>query len=283
MLDVNKISQEVKDFGCYKINGFFNNDEVAKAKEITKGNIKGYSAKNGILSHKGGKKKSDQYVPHTILSLLIKLVKFDFRKLSQGLYAINFMKKRPQIKEICDRVFETKNKLSFIDGYEIKDNEKIIWHTDKLLSNNLNDNKIIFFIYLDNVEEKSGSMGYIKGSHKITHFIKKGLINEKLSIKNLDRHNKLPLDGANFSLEFLKDLIQEKNNYDYLVSCLKDKKIIDNFLEKIETIISNGETGEFFYRMNQGDAIIFDQSGIHGGSEVKENKRSVMRFAFNKI
>ena len=172
MLDVNKIVDEVKNFGCHKIEGFLNDEEILKAREMASNNKKGYSAKNGILSHKFGRKKKDQYVPHTLKSLLIKLIKLDFKKLKQGLYAIKIIKRRPQLKDICNGIFETKNKLSFIDGYMMNDNEKIIWHTDKMMSKDLNDNKIIF-IYLDDVEEKSGSMGYIKGSHKIVYHLKK--------------------------------------------------------------------------------------------------------------
>ena len=87
-----------------------------------------------------------------------------------------------------------------------------------------------------------------------------------------------------FLFHFLKDLIKEKSNYNYLIQSFNNKKEIDNFLEKIEIIINNKrETNEFFYKMNKGDAIIFDQSGIHGGSEVSNNQRSVLRFAFNKF
>jgi len=283
-LDINKIVSEVKNYGCYKIEGFLNKEEILKAREIASNNKKGYSAKSGILSHNFGLKKKDQYVPHTFKSLLIKFIKLDFKKLNQGLFAIKIFQRRPQLKEICNRIFEKKNKLSFIDGYMINNNEKIIWHTDKMMSKNLNDNKLIFFVYLDDVDEKSGSMGYIKGSHKIIYHLKKGLISKKLSITSSRDDNKLPLDGANFSIPFLKSLVEDKINYNYLIQSLNNKFKVDYFLEKLQIIIDNKkETNEFFFKMNKGDAIVFDQSGIHGGSEVANNQRSVLRFAFNKI
>ena len=262
MLNIDNTVKNLKDFGYFKINNFLNENEIKKLRKMAYGKTKGSESQN-------------RYFPYTYLMVFKKFLKLDFVKLKQGLEIINIMKKKPELKSIIDGVFEKKNKLTMVDAYTLKDGQNIEWHTDYMLEKN-NQNRLILFIFLDPVSKSNGSMGYVKNSHKIVNFLKKGFIenkidNEKLKLKS----EEIPLLGDNFSLEFLLKLMN--NNYDYLVEHLKDNKIIDNFVVDINSIINQKETDKFFDLMIPGDAIIFNQSGIHGGTQTK-SERSIMRF-----
>jgi|TARA_B110000037_G_C17001701_1_gene457507 hypothetical protein len=259
-MDTHKIIKNIKDTGYFKIENFLNEKEVEQIKKMAK-NI-----------HKGDGPK--QYIPHTYPMLLKKIIKFDFNKLKQGLILKDIVKKRPELKSICNGVFEEKNNLRFIDTYSLKDSQKVNWHTDHMLDKKI-QHKLIFFIYLDSVSKNNGSMGYIKNSHKIIYFLKKGLIENKIKLKELNNQNPTPLEGRNFSLEFLLDFIKE--NYNYLVDCLKNEKTIDSFVANINSIINENETDKFFDEMKPGDAVIFNQSGIHGGTQASQNERAILR------
>lgn len=72
-----------------------------------------------------------------------------------------------------------------------------------------------------------------------------------------------------------------KNNHSYINNFLKDKNIVDNFLENTKFIENNSDTKQYDYDMEPGDAIIFDENGIHKGSRILENERIVLRFFFS--
>ena len=110
-MDTHKIIKNVKDYGYFKIENFLNEKEVEQIKKMAK-NI-----------HKGDGSK--QYIPHTYPMLLKKIIKFDFKKLKQGLILKDIVKKRPELKSICDGVFEEKNNLKFIDTYSLKNSQKV--------------------------------------------------------------------------------------------------------------------------------------------------------------
>ena len=63
---------------------------------------------------------------------------------------------------------------------------------------------------------------------------------------------------------------QNINNFFLAISHAHDDHIDDYFLEKY-----------FNKDMNPGDAIIFDENGIHKGSKILENERIVLRFLFS--
>ena len=73
----------------------------------------------------------------------------------------DIIKKRPELKSICNGIFEEKNDLKFIDTYSLKDSQKVNWHTDHMLDKKI-QHKIIFLVYLNSVSKINGSMGYIK-------------------------------------------------------------------------------------------------------------------------
>ena len=57
----------------------------------------------------------------------------------------DIIKKRPELKSICNGIFEEKNDLKFIDTYSLKDSQKVNWHTDHMLDKKI-QHKIIQII-----------------------------------------------------------------------------------------------------------------------------------------
>ena len=207
MLNVNTIVENLKNSGYCKIENFLDENEIKKAREMTYGKFK-------------GSKSLNRYFPFTYFMVLKKLLKLDFEKFKQGIDIINIMKKKPELQNIFNQVFEKKNTLQFIDAYNLNEGEKIEWHTDHMLEKT-NKHRLILFIYLDSVSKRNGSMGYIKDSHLIINFLKKKIIENKIQINELKSEDP-PLEGGNFSLEFFLKLINQ--NYDNLVDSFKNKK-----------------------------------------------------------
>lgn len=271
MIDSDNIIHKVSEHGYVKIPNFLNKNEVQACIHMAKDKIKG--------SPLGS---PDQYIAVTLKSLFIKLAKLDFKKFIQGISFLNIIRKRPELKKIINGVFKVENKLSFVDGYNLQVGKGIDWHADKLNDDYLYNNRLLIFIYLTNVTPEDGCMGYIRKSHKITYQIKKGIIEKKIDIKNNIETN-IPLDGANFSLKFLKKIVTNEKNYKYLKDNLEDKQNLDNFINKIESIMSGESSKDSFDEMKPGDAIIFDQRGIHGGTKSNVNDRIIVRMAYNRI
>lgn len=270
MIDPNTIVRQVSEFGFAKLPNFLNYDEIEASLNMVKGKIKGTDSG-----------QYGQYIPHNLKIILIKFLKLDFVRLKQGLEIRNMIRKRPQLKQISDGIFKCKSRLAFVDGYCLKRDKEIFWHSDGVLLKSLKTDKLLILIYLTKVSQNNGCMGYISKSHKIIKQIKKGLIEKKINIENKNREN-LPL-GGNFSFDYLKKLILDRKNYEYLKENLEDKKNLDNFITKIDSIGKNSNLDDAASEMNAGDAIIFDQSGIHGGTKSTLNERLILRFHFMKI
>ena len=271
MIDPNTIVRQVSEFGIAKLPNFLNYDEIETSLNMVKGKIKGTDSG-----------QYGQYIPHNLKIILIKFLKLDFVRLKQGLEIRNMIRKRPQLKQISDGIFKCKSRLAFVDGYCLKRGKEIFWHSDGILKNSFKPDKLLIFIYLTKVSQDNGCMGYISKSHKIMKQIKKGMIEKKINIESKNREN-LPLEGGNFSLDYLKKLILDRKNYEYLKENLEDKKNLDDFITKIHSIEKNSNLDGAASEMNPGDAIIFDQSGIHGGSKITLNERPILRFHFSRI
>ena len=84
-------------------------------------------------------------------------------------------------------------------------------------------------------------------------------------------------------LKDFRNFILKKENYAYIKKELKDENVIDDFLFKTEFITSNKNTFNYDYTMSAGDAIIFNEGGIHKASKTLKNERIVLRFMFHSI
>lgn len=124
---------------------------------------------------------------------------------------------------------------------------------------------IKFFIYLTPVGPNNGCTSYIPESHKITYSLRKGIKNNILDYE------------PHWSLEQLLNFI--KKNIQYFEDYFKGTNILNNFLKNAEELnILNTTKFDFF--MEAGDAIIFDEGGVHKGSMPLQNDRAVIRYHF---
>ena len=82
---------------------------------------------------------------------------------------------------------------------------------------------------------------------------------------------------------WLKDL----NNYlslveikNFLYEYFSGSKEMEDMLEKINFINENSDNNKYDFQMSPGDAIIFDEGGVHKGSKTMINERLVLRYHY---
>ena len=61
---------------------------------------------------------------------------------------------------------------------------------------------------------------------------------------------------------------------------LSYKNLIVDFFKKIKFIDKKRDSSIYDYSMSAGDAIIFDEGGVHKGSKTSINERLVLRYMF---
>ena len=62
---------------------------------------------------------------------------------------------------------------------------------------------------------------------------------------------------------------------------MKDENLITDFLEKTKFADLDGESNNFDYEAKPGDAIIFNEGGVHKGSKTSLNERIVLRYLYS--
>ncbi len=67
---------------------------------------------------------------------------------------------------------------------------------------------------------------------------------------------------------------------DYLTKQL-DVNLVNRFLKDTEFAAKNVDTQKFDYSLSAGDAIIFDEGGVHKGSKSLKNERIVLRYLYS--
>ena len=259
----NNISKEVIENGIYKFKNFLTVEEVEKFKNLLRPYFK-------IKGH------PDTHFPSSTIGNFRKLFKFDFRKLFTSLVLQSLVKKK-KLKYISNKIFKKESYNNMIDCYfsPISNLNILPWHIDLAYSGkneiSLSDIyhpdafTIKFFIYLTPVGPNNGCTSYIPGSHKITYALRKGIKNK---ILNYEPH---------WSLEQLLNFI--KKNIKYFENYFKGTDILNNFLKNANELNSSNTT-KFDFFMEAGDAIIFDEGGVHKGSMPLQNDRVVLRYHF---
>ena len=258
---------ELKNLGMVRITNFINEEELSKIKQI-------------IFSYKALKTHKDTHFANGPRSLFLKLAKGDLRKFKESLYFIKLSKKK-KLNSVADKYFLNKSSLIAVDGYYTPiSNKKVLdWHCDRSNGNrevfdwscdNIDPDirSLKFFIFLTDVSSNNGCMSYIPLSNKIAYTLKKGILENKIEYKKF---------------QYLKDfrrIISEKNNYNYIKENLEEKDILDKFLNDTEFVEKGTDTTKFDYNMKAGDAIIFDENGMHKGSKTLGNERMVLRYFF---
>ena len=185
-----------------------------------------------------------------------------------------------KLKLIADEIFGKKSYLNFIDGYysPISDKPVLPWHTDQAYHGAEKKTKgfvnpdhlyLKIFIYLTDVNTNNGCMSYIPFSHKVGYAIRKGIFEKKIKYKPY------------FTLKEFRDFIKHEDNNSYIKDQIQNDDLIDKLLLKTEFIESGKDSNEFDYKMSAGDAIIFDEGGVHKGSKTLYSERMVLRYLYS--
>ena len=257
MLSESKINT-LNKHGIVKLDNFLVSSELEKLKHI----LKKYSPAKGD-------KKS--YFSQNNLLLFFKLLKLNFSRFEEEKYILNLCKNK-KLQEDSQKYFNCETKLVMVDAYfSKKNNDPILgWHQDVSGNHNVHPNNfsLKFFIYLSKVGSDNGCMSYIQGSHLICDAIRWGIYERKMEF------------GEYRDLDNFRNFITIKKNYNFLKNYLS-QKIIDNFLDKT-AVCSDSAEHEMDYSANPGDAIIFNEKGLHRGSAPKLNDRMVLRYHFKE-
>lgn len=262
----NNILKDLDEKGIITIKNFLNFKETNKIKDI----IKYYSVSKG--HHKS-------YFSTNLIHLALKIIKLDFVKFKHDVQILRLAHTK-KLNYIADKVFKQKSYLKFIDGYHspISNQDVLPWHTDQAYKGvekcyegfvNPDYAHIKFFIYLTNVGPNNGCMSYIPYSHKIGYAIRKGIFTKKLKYEPY------------FTLKEFRGFVGKKINKDYIEKYWNDHNLIPEFLAKTEFIEKNENSEEFDYNLSPGDAIIFNEGGVHKGSKSMLNERFVLRYLYS--
>lgn len=261
-----EIKSELKKKGIVKLKKFLDQNELNEVRNI----VKHYSAP---------KNTPKSYYSINAKQLLFKVLKLDLKKLSHDIKILKLAKTK-KLKLIAEDVFEKKSYLNFIDGYHspISDKPVLQWHTDQAYHGaeektvgfvNPDHLYLKIFIYLTNVESNNGCMSYIPSSHRLGYAIRKGIFEEKIKYRPY------------FTLREFRDFIKHKDNNSYIKDQIQNDELIDNLLFKTEFAETGKDSSEFDYKMSAGDAIIFDEGGVHKGSKTLYSERMVLRYLYS--
>tara|TARA_B100001250_G_C19760602_1_gene772274 strand:+ start:54 stop:854 length:801 start_codon:yes stop_codon:yes gene_type:complete len=259
-------TKKIEDEGIVKIKGFLNNEELKMTK-----NIIGY--------YSVPKNHHKSYFSTNVKHLFFKVLKLNFRKLFYDIKILNLAKNK-KLNDIASKFFKKKSYLNFIDGYHTPISEKDVlpWHTDQAYRGaekklegfvNPDHSYLKFFIYLTDVNSDNGCMSYIPKSHKLGYAIRKGIYEKKIDYQPYWR------------LEDFRNFILNKKNFEYIKDQINDDFLIENFIEKTSFIAKKKDSNEFDYKMSAGDAIIFDEGGVHKGSRTLRSERMVLRYLYS--
>lgn len=261
-----EFKRELKDKGIVKLKNFLNENELKEIRNI----IQFYSA---------FKNTPKSYFSINSKQLFYKILKLNFKKLFHDIKILKLAKTK-KLELIADEIFEKKSYLNFIDGYfsPISNKPVLPWHTDQAYHGaekktlgfvNPDHFYLKIFIYLTDVNTNNGCMSYIPFSHKVGYAIRKGIFEEKIKYKPY------------FTLKEFRDFIKHKDNYNYIKDQIQNDTLIEKFLLKTEFIELGKDSNEFDYKMSAGDAIIFDEGGVHKGSKTLYSERMVLRYLYS--
>jgi len=262
------IVQNIKNNGIVKVENFLNQQNLYFVDKILKNKKNSKSSDNTYFFRSKGN------------FLLKKFLYCKFFSLINCLKMIHLSKKL-KLEELSSKIHGRQTKLVTIDSYYSKiSNEKVIdWHVDQGYSGKLNPKKILnpdhgiikLFVYLTDVSSNNGCLGYISGSNILLYYLKLGIFNGNIKYKPY------------WNLKDLRNLIQEKDYRNYLETKIK-KEQITQFLDQTHFITKDiQDTNEYDFELKRGDALIFDDAGIHRGAETKKTDRLVLRFIFKDI
>jgi len=257
------IIKEVKERGIYKFKSFLTDCETEKFKNIL----------SPFFKDKGN---PETYFPTTSKKIFYKFLKLDFKKVMTGM-TLRRLAEKKKLEHISSEIFKKNSYNNMIDCYySPKSNSNVLpWHVDLAYGGkeNISHSEIIhpdsfsikFFIYLTPVGPNNGCTSFVPESHKVTYALRKGLKDNVLAYE------------PHWSLDQLLNFI--KKNISYFENYFKGTEILNNFFKNTEDL-DNSNISKFDFFMNSGDAIIFDEGGLHKGSMPSQNDRAVLRFHY---
>ena len=260
-----KYFEPLKEDGFIRFNNFLNDEDKNKVKKI----VKFYNLPKTME----GTHFSVNFTSH-----IIKILKLDIKRLLHSYYLLSLAKKK-KMNQMSNLLLENKSYLKMIDGYcsPISDKEVLPWHCDQAYSNamevkNFNNPDHFnykFFIYLTDVRPANGCTSYIKGSHKITYALRKGIFEKKIKYTPY------------WSLTNLIKTLKIKENYNYVKNYLGSEIELNEFFKCSELAIKNLDNNRFDFNAKAGDVIIFNDGGVHKGSKVLKSERIVLRYLYS--
>ena len=267
MPSTDKISQEVKDKGFSKVENWLSQKDQNRIANI-------------ILKGRPKKGSPDSTACLNFKAIISNLIKLKYEKVSSSLF-LSGISKKLKLKEIAEKIFLSKAKLTNIDYYfsEKSTAPVLDWHCDNAYSGkkdvttflNPEDFSIKFFFYLSNVYPDNGCLSYIAKSNKVTYALRKGIYEKKIKY------------SPYWSLVDLRNKITEKETIKYIKNFVDDEDI-EEFLSQANLVISNNyNTKKYDQTIDKGGAIVFDESGIHRGSATRFSSRLALRFFFKKV
>jgi len=274
----------LKKNGFVLIPNVLTNYEIEKIKNIASSNYD--DGFNDARLDKGTK-----FYPCEFKSFIIKFAKLDFNKFLQGFFFLRIAKNL-KLKKIASSFFEEESIPIMIHSYftKIQNSDIRPWHTDRSYEyidgkNTLeiiNANKKVnfispdftilkFFFYLTPVGPKNGCTSYLPGSHLITRAIRDCIYKSKIKYRSFRK------------LENLLELINCENNFYHIANELGSEINLENFVKEANILVKNVDQGKKFdFEANAGDLLVFDDGGIHRGSQNLINDRMVLRILYRK-
>lgn len=250
---------------------------VIKKNILTENDIN--KIKKIILNNNEGKGGKNSYFPSNIKKIILKIIKFDFKRASDGIFFLK-LKKKLNLENVANQFFDNNAELTMIDGYwnKIAKQEILPWHSDqayggaKYVDKITKPEKVLlkFFFYLTQVGPNNGCTSYIPFSHKITYAVRSCLYEKKIKYQPF------------WSIQDLVNIIKKKENFFFIQQKIDNNKLLEDFFILADKCISNNYVSEYDFSAKPGDVLIFNEGGLHRGSKPSLNDRIVLRYLFSK-
>lgn len=264
-MESNKIIDKVQEDGFCVIENFLSPKDLELFDKLTKN----YSVEKG---NNLGKYVVDYKV------FLIKLFKFDFKKIYISFLLKNFAAKN-NFKKMSNKILSCDTEIVNIDTYynNVSSEPVLDWHCDLSNKTSSKRKKIInpemvsikFFFYLTDVYTNNGCLSYIPGSHIIVKEL-----GRLIFLKEIDYEYYWSLKAltAVIKRNDVRKKLEKKINY----------KLIENFLYNSDKILVEKKNEIFDLPLKKGGLVIFNEYGVHRGSKILKEPRKVIRFFYRK-
>ncbi len=265
--EIATVVNSLKKNGFFLLKNFLLNEDLNK---LTK-----------FLDKDSKKNTNESFIPIKKIDILKSFFNSDKAVFKRNLL-IHKIKNRYNLEKIASQLIGNNNELYAIDSYKSKINTGMVipWHTDQAYSGrkDVNENEFVnpekaaikFFFYLTDVDSKNGCLGYIPGSHKISFFLKKMILNKEIRYSPYWR------------LEDYRNLLKNSEIQSNISKYIPEEEI-NKFLEDSAFVIKDKkDTNLFDIEAPRGSLLIFDESGVHRGASLTKSDRLCLRYFFRK-